>query len=332
MRDPAPPWLDRRPELGEAIAVRAGPATLTLGGEGVTVDTHDEASGRELAGMLDLLEVAPPDGWGLVLDHAATDVPVETVGDAVETAGERATALLTSLPEEVGEPGPVARPLDTRHVWFGRSARFALDADRRAVATTMVGHHRIKAGTESASAGVDFVEALCSDVEDGEFPFEVVTRQFGPLEGDTVAIEHGKPAGNLVTLGRGEVVERGADGALAVRREMSPGGTYDALGVAREAGDTALTKVREGRWWYPTVYRDSEGTSKGTYVNVCTPVECFPDAVRYVDLHVDVVKHADGRVERVDDDELDEAVARGNVPEPLAERAREVASSIESAL
>ena len=35
---------------------------------------------------------------------------------------------------------------------------------------------------------------------------------------------------------------------------------------------------------------------------------------------------------RVDDDELDAAVEAGDVPEPLAERAREVAASIENAL
>jgi Ribonuclease G/E len=215
-------------------------------------------------------------------------------------------------------------------VWFGRESRFALDERRREVATTMPGHHRTKAACEAASAGVDFAEALCSP--DGEFPFGVVTRQFGPVEGDTVSIGHGKPDGRLITLGSGEVVEHDADGTLAVRREMGGTGTYDALGVDQEPGDVSVTKFREGRWWYPTVYRSSAGELKGTYVNVCTPVECFPDVVRYVDLHVDVVKHADGRVERVDDDELDAAVEAGELSEALAEKARSVASSLENAL
>jgi Ribonuclease G/E len=135
-----------------------------------------------------------------------------------------------------------------------------------------------------------------------------------------------------VTLGRGEVVERDPDGTLAVERELTGGGSYDGLGVPRERGDTALTKFREGRWWYPTVYRSSEGDLKGTYVNVCTPVECFPDTVRYVDLHVDVLKYPDGTVERVDDDELDAAVEAGDVSEALAEKARSVATSLERAL
>jgi predicted RNA-binding protein associated with RNAse of E/G family len=80
------------------------------------------------------------------------------------------------------------------------------------------------------------------------------------------------------------------------------------------------------------VYRSADGDTKGTYVNVCTPVELFPDGARYVDLHVDVVKHADGTVERVDDDELDAAVEAGDVPEKLAERARSVAAAVANAL
>ena len=83
---------------------------------------------------------------------------------------------------------------------------------------------------------------------------------------------------------------------------------------------------------YPTTYRSGDGTVRGTYVNVCTPVELFPDAVRYVDLHVDVVKRPNGAVERVDDDVLRESVAAGDTPEPLAEKARSVASALEDAL
>jgi len=203
----------------------------------------------------------------------------------------------------------------------------------------MPGHHRVKAGAEAASAAIDFVEAVCGDALGGDgtdddgpvFPFDAVTRQFGPREGDRIAIGHGKPDGRLVRLGRGEVTEVDG-GSLRLEREMTPGGSYDALGVERRAGDVAVTKFREGRWWYATVYRGADGERRGTYVNVCTPVEIFPEAVRYVDLHVDVVKGPDGEVLRVDDDELDEAVADGNVPEPLAEKARAVASTVERAL
>ena len=326
----SPPWGRSNPRLGTRIEADAGLATLVAGTSGVTVDTRDDAAGRELAGMTDLLGVDTPDDWGIHWQHAATDADMETLRSALTRAVERAEELGTVSDEAVGDPGRLAAPNDASWVWFGRESRFALDDERRVVTTTRPGHHRTKAATEAASAGVDFAEALCAP--EGEFPFDVVTRQFGPVEGDSVSIGHGKPDGRLISLGRGEVVEHGPDGTLAVRREMSSAGVYDGLDVKREAGDVALTKFREGRWWYPTVYRSADGDLRGTYVNVCTPVECFPDTVRCVDLHVDVLKHPDGTVERVDDDELDAAAEAGYVPSDLAERARQVAGAVENAL
>jgi hypothetical protein len=337
--DPAPPWGDDRPLLDTEIRAFAGLATLVPGQSGTTVDTYDDAAGRELAGMTDLLDAEVPDGWGVRWSHGATEADMDTLSEALTRAGERARQLADAGvagaagdtdPGDAADPGPVVTPVAGRWVWFGRASRFALDDLRREVTTTMPGHHRTKAASESASAGVDFAEALCEPT--GEFPFGVVTDQFGPQEGDSVRIGHGKPDGRLIVLGTGEVTDRDADGTLSIRREMSPGGDYDALGVPREAGDVALTTFREGRWWYPTVYRDAAGTRKGTYVNVCTPVECFPETVRYVDLHVDVVKHRDGTVERVDDDELAQSVADGELSAALAEKARSVAGAVENAL
>ena len=144
-------------------------------------------------------------------------------------------------------------------------------------------------------------------------------------------ISHGKPDGRRYSLGRATVADREGT-TVTVKREMRSGGAYDALGVPREDGDIATTKFKEGRWWYPTVYRSADGTVKGTYVNICTPVELFPEAASYVDLEVDVIRHADGTVKRVDDDDLEVAVEEGHVPDPLADKAREVATAVERAL
>ncbi len=333
----AAPWVDDRPLLDTGIRADAGLATLVRGKSGVTVEARDDAAGRELAGMTDLLPTDPPEGWGIEWTRDAADADMDALDASLSRAADRAAELAAVLDDPVDPVRRVAAPAAGVWAWFGRDARFALDARRREVTATMAGHHRIKAASEAASAGVDFAEAVCSpspaDADAREaFPFAAVTEQFGPVEGDTVAIQHGKPDGRLIVLGRGEVVEWDADGTVTVERSLSGGGTYDALGVPRSEGDVARTKFREGRWWYPTVYRGADGDRKGTYVNVCTPVEVFPDAVRYVDLHVDVVKHPDGAVERVDDDELDAAVAAGNVTEELAEKARSVATSLENAL
>ena len=324
--EPTPPWSDREPTLtGEVgVGTPAGLVRLVAGREGV-VDAPD----RETAGLVDLLD-DPPEGWGVELGGGADEAGLDALSEALSAARERTRAVEDALDGDASEGDVLASPFETLWCWFGRESRFTLDGIRREVTETMAGHHRIKAGSERASRPVDFVEALCPAIE--EFPFGVVSEQFGPGVGDGLAIEHGKPDGRLITLGRGEVSEVDPDGSVVVRREMTGGGTYDALSATREEGDVAVTTLSEGRWWYPTVYRSDEGARKGTYVNVCTPIELFPTAARYVDLHVDVVKHSDGRVERVDDDELDAAVAAGRVSEALADRAREVAASIERAL
>jgi len=327
----AAPWTDGRAVLDTTVAVRGELLTLVRGGS-----TSTTASGPA---MLDVVAADPRDGWGVAWEAASEDASFDAIADALTAANERAAAIDDALAgaEDPAEAAP-ARQADggaTTWVWFGRESRFALDDRRRDATTTMAGHHRVKAGSRSASAAVDYVEALCDDPgsdAETDFPFAVTARQFGPQVGGTLTLGHGKPDGRLITLGRADIQSVEADGTVTVEREMSAGGEYDGLGVPKEGGDVAETKLKEGRWWYPTVYRDSEGEKKGTYVNVCTPVEIFPDTARYVDLHVDVLKHADGTVERVDDDELDAAVAAGHVPEALAERARSVAAAVASAL
>ena len=322
------PWTGGRPVLDTTLVVHGALLDLVRGGTA--------AGGPELA---DLLPTDPPEGWAADWAPAAEDADLDALGATLEGASARAAALDNAFAGATApdEAAPACYWPGEATAWmrFGREARFGLDDQRRAVTATIPGHHRVKAGTERASAAVDFVETVCPDAAgegEADFPFDATTRQFGPNEGDSLGIEHGKPDGRSFSLGTGEVTRRDPDGTVVVEREMSGRGTYDALGVDQQAGDVAVTKFTEGKWWYPTVYRGADGEKRGTYVNVCTPVEVFPDAVRYVDLHVDVVTHADGAVERVDDDELDEAVAAGQVPPELAERAREVAGAVANAL
>ena len=332
--EPRASWVDRRPVLDTTARVRGGLAHLVRGG-------YRGGSGPELA---EILPVDPPEGWGVDWAPAADEAGLDALGDTLEALGERAEALDSAF-TDAPAPDAVAphtywEGAATRWVWFGREARFELDERRRAVAPTMPGHHRTKAATGAASTAVDFVETVCeelfgdeSDNETGNdaFPFRAVVGQFGPAVGESVSIGHGKPDGRYIDLGPGEVTDIDGE-TVTVERELSGGGSYDALGVPKREGDVATTKFREGRWWYPTVYRGADGERRGTYVNVCTPLEVFPGEVRYVDLHVDVIRRADGTVERVDDDELDDAVEAGLVGEQLATKARSVAAAVESAL
>jgi len=339
VHEPSPPWARDRPVVGTELRAPGGVATLVRGVDSLVAGTPDGTATHELARTTELLPTDVPEGWAVRWERAAEDADMEALGDALAAAVGRAGRIEEGLtgaadssdPGVVGADGDtpvlVTAPETTVWCWFGRESRFALDDVRAGVVETLPGHHRVKAAHESASVAVDFAERLGVGVAD--FPFGAVTDQFGPAVGERVAIEHGKPDGRLITLGRGEVTERDQERrTITVRREMTGGGRYDALDVPRADGDVATTVFREGRWWYPTVYRDAESAVKGSYLNVSTPVELFPGAVRYVDLHVDVIKHADGTVELVDEDELRESVDAGHVSTDLAERAMDVAERV----
>jgi len=331
VRAPRPPWSDDRAVLDTAIRVERSLLTLQRGGVSGTGGPH----------LGDVLPIDPPAAWGVRWAQASEDASLDGLGTALERASEKAAAVddaLAATPNP-DQPERLTAGQATTWVWFGRSSRFELDDVRRGVTPTMPGHHRTKAGANAASAAVDLVESLCPDLGSGaagdetaDFPFGVVTSHFGPSVGDRIPLHHGKPDGRTITLGQATVQDLDADGSVTLEREMGSSGTYDGLETTRERGDRATTKIVEGRWWYPTMYRSAEGDYRGTYVNVCTPVEVFPDGVRYVDLHVDVVKRPDGSVERLDDDELDAAEAEGYVPPKLAKKARDVADAVEGAL
>lgn len=333
--EPRPPWSSGRPVLDTTIRIHGELATLVRGG------IAEASTQPELA---DILPADPLEGWAVDWGYDADDASLDALSAMIDALNERAQELDSAF-EDASAPAAVA-PHEyyagdaTAWVWFGRNARFTLDDHRREVTPTMAGHHRIKAAADDASAAVDLVEAVCPDATESpaagettlDFPFDAVTRLFGPTEGEDVRIGHGKPDGSRIELGPGTVTSRQADGQVTVERELSGGGTYDALGVEKEAGDVATTTFKEDRWWYPTVYRSAEGERRGTYVNICTPVEVFPREIRYIDLFIDVIKHADGAVEIVDEAELASAVDEGLVATALADRARKVASAVENAL
>lgn len=334
IREPSAPWTGGRATAGTALRTTGVGSVAELEeGDTLVAATPDHTAEHELVRTTEMLNVDLPDGWAVRWGRAAEDAAFADLREALDAAVGRVADLEAAL-EEAGDtdaPRAVYRPTATAWVWFGRDARFALDDLRRDVTPTMPGHHRTKAATPAASTAVDFAEAV--GVEAESFPFAAVSSAFGPKEGDAFAIEHGKPSGRLVTLGSGTVTDCDPDeGTLTLQREMSAGGTYDALGTERESGDVAVTRFEEGREWYATVYTAEDGTSKGTYVNVSTPVELFPDAARYVDLHVDVIRYPNGEVEVVDEDELERSVEAGDVPRALADRALAVAERLERGL
>lgn len=317
------PWTDGLPVVEAGVSV-GGDVGLRRGGGGVEVVGGDEADHVQMQRTLELVDVDLPDGWTPRFQREALEMSASSVSEALEDAVEESRELEASVGD--GDGSAVA----TYWIWPGVEGRGVLDEARAEVVPTVDGHHRLKAWSRYSSPAVDLVEHAGASF-DG-LPFEAAVEAFGPEEGDRVEILHGKPDGRFVRLGDAEVAS--VDGrSLLLERTISAGGRYDGFGAEKEAGDVARTELKDGERRYVTTYLSGDGEPKGWYVNVCSPVEVFSDAVVYVDLHVDAVHEAEsGDVEVVDEDELDEAVEEGHVDEETAERARELAEEAAESL
>jgi|GEM_PF-314546 len=81
---------------------------------------------------------------------------------------------------------------------------------------------------------------------------------------------------------------------------------------------------------YYNVFIDfhNDGRFKMLYVNVATPAELKGGVLSWTDLYLDIIRMPDGQAELVDQDEFDEAIAKGLLANDLAEKAEAVASDL----
>ncbi len=147
-------------------------------------------------------------------------------------------------------------------------------------------------------------------------------------KGKGLKIEHVKPEGKVIQLQGGEITFLSDDKKEMLIRRALKGRRYNGLGLAIEKGDYAITRVREGDWSINHSYYSGEGVLKGEYWNINTPVEFYPEKIRYVDLHVDVVMKRRGRPEIIDREQLERLVEKGYIKGELALKALEVAEAL----
>jgi hypothetical protein len=251
-------------------------------------------------------------------------------GDPERTA-EVMEALRTALFDVVSKRVTPPQNKDTAiyDVEFPYLSKASLDRIRGEVVPTMDGHHRFRI---IASEYVDLVER---EVE--KYPFkmgkmeEAVKKRLilDPLErGMGLKIEHVKPEGKVILLQGGKITFLSDDKKEMLIRRALKGGRYDGLGLAIEKGDYATTRVREGDWFIKHAYYSAEGMLKGEYWNINTPVEFYPEKIRYVDLHVDVIMRGGGKREIIDKEQLDGLVERRYIKRELSLKALEVAEAL----
>ena len=90
---------------------------------------------------------------------------------------------------------------------------------------------------------------------------------------------------------------------LLKRKFYRVGSIYDGLNMKIEEGDYTITILCEGGWYYKHLYFRKNGKHLGTYLNINTPIEFYPDRVRYIDLEVDIIIKGQKR-ELIDIDKL----------------------------
>ena len=213
----------------------------------------------------------------------------------------------------------------TLEIEFPFASKSLLDEIRSRVVPTLPLHHRLKI-VDSDKVDEAEEKTLCRHPE-GRMSLgrsmerKLIWSRFNVAR--EMAIEHVKPEGRVLNLSEGEIVKTDfKTKTMVLRRFRFKGrGSYDGLGIPKEQGDYAISEVREGDWHYRHTYFRAGGEIIGTYYNINTPVELYPDRIRYVDLEVDVVCFPDGTTRIVDEGELAKRFEEGTLSAEMRDKA-----------
>lgn len=215
-------------------------------------------------------------------------------------------------------------------VYLPSTAKSVMDGLRRRLYPTVNMHHSLKSwGGEREGLLVDYAEEGMKrgmwGPESGDIAVEFILSR---LERSRLFIEHRKPDGETTRIGPFRVAsyKPGPPGELVLERVFRSRGLYDGLGVERSPGDRGVTRVLLGEWVTIHEYYTREGRLLGVYANINTPPEPGFDAVKYLDLSIDVVKKPGEPPKVVDRDELKMHCRRGALTEVLCREAERQAS------
>jgi len=279
-------------------------------------------------------ELTPPN-WGILWRTASADQPPDVLKNEVASLAEKGKAIMRKA-EEVEAPAILWEGSHGVDVEFPALSKKKLDEVRGSVTPTIDGHHYYKACGGNVSSAIDMAEKLLekgSPRKEVESLLEQTIMAEYPALGSVMSIEHVKLDGKVFHLGKALIEAFNSHESLIIfRRVFEKKGIYDGLRTEKEPGDYAVTEAKMGEWHFKTEYFSKDGRYKGTYINLNTPIELYPDGIRYVDLEVDVCVWPNGRVEKLDEDKLKEAAAEGMITQKLVrmveEKLREIMNGL----
>jgi hypothetical protein len=214
---------------------------------------------------------------------------------------------------------------------------FSTKSEHRVV-PTLINHHRLKI---IAPDQVDRIEEFACSATGKEGRTQL---QNGEVIGYGISTKGEKDRHRACQTGRqgtSSVGGRGRRSELPLReasdskelqiQRRDPNTT--GLKYQSEEGDYAVSEVRGGRMVITgTLIIEFKGKRLGIYHNINTPVEFYPDRIRYVDLEIDVVQYPDGRVEVVDERESAKRFEQGYLSRKMRGKAIREASRLKKKL
>ncbi len=321
-------------EPGESLEARRGVdlvglrVVVRVPGSGVSFSRHIREERRlELLAELQKVSERLQGVHVRFRSGAQKGSPAEAVAEALELA-EKARALAS---QEPGEPGVVARGEYLSIVSLPLPGKLVMDELRGSLWPTVRLHHSLKAGGDLESTLVDFAEegmrrGLWGPESGGMILLFAAER----LQGRRVTITHFTPERRALRLGPFTVTAVQGDAKegyvrLRLERTFRSPGVLDALNVEKRPGDRGVTYVDTREWVVVHEYLTSDGRLLGVYANINTPPEVSSQGIRYLDLHIDVVKRPGEAAEIVDAEKLEAAYREGRITEALYRRALEEA-------
>jgi protein associated with RNAse G/E len=215
---------------------------------------------------------------------------------------------------------------------FPYLTKSAMDEQRNKIVPTVINHHRLRI---IASEYVDLMEKkeLSNHPERRKAVSENLEKRLvwdTYVPGKEIGLVHVKLDGEVLSLSEGEVIQADFNQRrLILKRSKFKGrSAYDGLDVPKAEGDYAITEVREGEWFYRHTYFRKNGETVGCYYNINTPVEFYPEEIRYVDLDIDVVGWPDGKAEVKDEAILEKQFESGHLSAKLKELAVKTARDL----
>ncbi len=270
-----------------------------------------------------------PEGWGIIwrepAAHKSKDVlenEIAALVRKVKTLNEKASSVKASSLLVEGSY--------FMDVEFPYASKWKMDMLRASVTPTIDGHHFYKSCGGKVSAALELAEKLAEKGQNLGEVEELFKRQVQsefPEEGSLVDVEHVKLSGAVFHLGHA-VLEAVNNREIRYSRTIKADGFYDGLGVAKEAGDKAVSETKPSEWYITTNYYSKDGKWKGTYININTPVEIYPNAIRYIDLEVDVCIRTNGETKILDMEKLEKAMEKGVISRILVEKVKANAEEI----